>query len=179
MNRKRTAMVGVVAFVCGAISFFNARSTALSNEELGQSPSQQWLSDAPESAIALEERFDEELAALTANLMGEQKSLGVALEDPCTPNEVVLEHAENVTGAHERLIRRAGEHVVELRGKLPLANRQRLMQLCAETVRGPICRLGGQGGGRGRRDRGGMGNGRGYGRRGGAGQGGAGGGGAP
>ena len=170
MNRKRTAILGIVAFVCGAVSFFNARSTALDNRE-----PQQWLSDASESAVALEDAFDRELAGLIENLMGEQKSLGAVLEDPCTPDEIVLEHAERVVGAHEHLIRRAGEHVVELRGKLAQGKREHLMSLCAETFRGPICRLEGRGAGLDRHNGagGGMGNGQGYGygRQGGAGRG--------
>ena len=170
MNRKRTAMVAVVAFACGAISFFNARSTALSGRE-----STPWLSNASDSVVALEEEFNKELAGLITSLMDRQKTLGSVLEDPCTPDEIVLEQAESVIAAHERLMRRAGEHVVELRGNLPAGNREYLMGLCAETFRGPICRLDGQGGGRGRYDGtgGGMGNGRGYGygRQGGAGRG--------
>lgn len=163
MNRKRTAMVAVVAFACGAISFFNARSTALSGRE-----STPWLSNASDSVVALEEEFNKELAGLITSLMDRQKTLGSVLEDPCTPDEIVLEQAESVIAAHERLMRRAGEHVVELRGNLPAGNREYLMGLCAETFRGPICRLDGQGGGRGRYDGtgGGMGNGRGYGLRG-------------
>jgi hypothetical protein len=159
MNRRRTAILGIVAFVCGAVSFFNARSAALSNEELEQNTSQQLLSNASDDAVALECEFNQEMTGLVANLMGRQQSLGSALEDPCTPDEAILEHAENVVEARESLMRHAGEHVVELRGRLPADNRQHLMGLCAETVRGPICRMDGRGGGRGM--------GLGYGRRGG------------
>ena len=155
MNRKRTAIVGVVAFVCGAISFFNSRSTALSKK--GPQP---WLSDASNSTVAMENDFNKEITGLITNLLDRQKSLGLVLEDPCTPDEVVLEHGENVIWAHERLTRRAGEHVVALRGKLPAGNRQHLMRICAETFSGPLFRSQGRGGGRG------MGNGMGYGRRG-------------
>jgi len=97
--------------------------------------------------------------------MDRQKSLGSVLEDPCTPDQVVVEQAENVVAAHERLMRRAAEHVIELRGKLSAGNREHLMNLCAETFRGPICRLDGRGSGRGRQDGtgGGMGGGRGFG----------------
>ena len=160
MSRNRTAILGVIAFVCGAISFFNAHSTALSKKE-----PQPWLTDASDSTVALEDEFNQELSALIENMVDRQKSLGLVLEDPATPDEVVLEHGENVIGAHELLTMRAGEHVVALRGKLPAGNRQHLMRLCAETFRGPICRLGGRGGGRGRHNGagGGMGNGRGYG----------------
>ena len=152
MNRKRTAMLAIVAFACGAISFFNARLTALSDQKTEQRSSGQWLSDASRAAIELEEKFDEELDGLIKNLAAQQKSLALALEDPCTPNEIVLEHTEDVIGAHEHLIRRVGEHVVELRGKLPADKRDYLMHLCAETVRGPMSRLGGRAGGGGRRN---------------------------
>ena len=165
MNRKRTAILGIVALVCGAIAFFNARSNALSGRE-----SEKWLSNESNSVLAIEKDFESEMAALIATLMDEQKSLGSALEDPCTPDEVIIERAEKVIAAHEQLIRQAGEHIVKLRGKLSADNREQLMRLCAETVRGPIRRLEGHGG-RGRRN--GTGRGYGYGRQG-RGQGGAG-----
>jgi len=178
MNRKRTAVLAIVAFVCGAVSFVNARLTALSSQEAEPTASRQWLSEASGAAIELEDRFKAELDGLIANLTAEQKFLASVLEDPCTPNEVVLERTENVIGAHKHLMRRVGEHVVELRRKLPASNQDYLMSLCAETVRGPISRLGGRvDGGRqngfGGPGPGGRGNG--YGRGGGAGRGGGGG----
>lgn len=175
MNRKRTAILAIVAFACGAIAFFNARLSVLNDQKKEHKPSAQWLSDASRAAIELEEKFDEELDGLIKNLAAQQKSLALALEDPCTPNEVVLEHTEAVIGAHEHLIRRVGEHVVELRGKLPADKRDYLMHLCAQTVRGPMSRLGGRAGGGGRRNGTGGGGpggrGYGYGRGGGAGRG--------
>ncbi len=175
MNRKRTAVLAIVAFVCGAVSFLNARLTALSSQEAEPAASRQWLSEASSTAIDLEEEFDEELDGLITNLAAEQKSLASVLEDPCTADEVVLKHTEFVIGAHEHLMRRVGEHVVELYGKLSADNGDYLMHLCAETMRGPISRLGGRvGGGRqngfGRPGSGG-GRGNGYGRGGGAGRG--------
>lgn len=160
MNRKRTTILAIVAFVCAVISFFNARLTALSNQK-----TEHWLSDSPSPAVELEEKFDEELDGLINNLATQQISLALALEDPCTPNEIVLEHTEDVIGAHGHLIRRVGEHVVELRGKLPADNRNYLMHLCAETLRGPMSRLGGRAGRGGRRNGTGPGgpNGRGFG----------------
>jgi hypothetical protein len=168
MNRRRTAVLAAVAFVCAVISFFNARFGALSSLEAEAGQSKRWLSEAPGAAVELEDKFGKELDGLITKLTSEQKSLALSLEDPCTPNEVVLEHTENVISAHEHLIRRIGEHVVELRGQLPASDRDYLMGLCAETVRGPISRLGGRLGGRGGRGLGGRGPG--YGRGGGAGR---------
>jgi hypothetical protein len=173
MNRKTTALLAVVAFACAAISFLNARSAALTNQKAARGSSQPWLSDASPVAVELEKRFTEELDGLRSTLVERQKSLAAVLEDPCTPNEVVLEHTENVITAHEHMIRRVGEHLIELRGELPADNRDYLMGLCAETARGPMRRLGGRAGGYGRRNGGGPeGRGYGYGRGGGRGGGG-------
>jgi len=174
MNRKRTAALAIVAFICGAFSFYSARLTALNEQSSKSETSAKWLSNASPAVVKLEEKFNDELDVLIGNLLRKQKSLATALEDPCTPNEIVLQRSEDVIGAHEHLLMRIGEHVVELRGKLSGEKRDYLMQLCAETVRGPMSRLGGRvGGGGGRRGagRGGPGGGRyGYGR-GGAGRG--------
>jgi hypothetical protein len=174
MNRKRTAALAIVAFICGAFSFYSARLTALNDQTNEAETSAKWLSNASPAVVKLEEKFNDELDVLIGNLLRKQKSLATALEDPCTPNEIVLQRSEDVIGAHEHLLMRIGEHVVELRGKLSGEKRDYLMQLCAETVRGPMSRLGGRvGGGGGRRGagRGGPGGGRyGYGR-GGAGRG--------
>ena len=174
MNRKRTAILAIVAFACAVISFFNARLTALSDQK-----TEHWLSDSSGLVVELEEKFDEELNSLINNLATQRKSLAHSLEDPCSPNEVVLERTEDVIGAHEHLIRQVGQHIVELRGKLPADNRDYLMRLCAQTVRGPMSRLGGRAGRGGRRNGTGPGgtNGRGYGygRGGGPGRGGPGG----
>ena len=179
MNRKRTAILVIVAFTCAAISFLNARSTALSVKKTELKQPAQWLSNASSAAVELEEKFNEELGELIKNLALKQKSLALALEDPRTPNDVVLGYTEDVIGVHEQLIRRVGEHVVELRGKLQADKRDYLMHLCAETVKGPMSRLGGRaGGGRRRNGTGGggsYGQGYGYGRGGGAGRGGGGG----
>lgn len=152
MNRRSTAIVAAVAFVCGAISFFNGRSNAVRESQMQYAQSQKWLSDASPGTIQLEQRFSKELDGLVTNLTSKQASLASSLEDPCTPDKIVMKRAETVTAAHEHLMRRVGRHIVELRSKLPEDNRDDLMNLCAETLRGPISRLGepsGQGYGRG------------------------------
>jgi len=160
MSRRNTAIVAAVAFVCGVISFFDGRHTALDEQKVQYARSQKWLSDASLPAITLEEKFSRELDGLVTNLTAKQASLASALEDPCTPDEIVLQRAGSVAAAHERLLRRVGRHIVELRSELPEDNRDYLMNLCAETLRGPISRIGEPSGG-------GYGNGRGPGRMGG------------
>jgi hypothetical protein len=152
MNRKRTAILAIIAFICGAFSFYTARLKALADQKKANETPVLWLSDASPAVVKLEQRFNDELSTLIGNLLTNQKSLAMTLEDPCTPNEIVLQRSEDVIMAHEQLIRRVGQHVVELRGKLSGEKRDYLMQLCAETVRGPMSRLGGRlGGGGGRR----------------------------
>jgi len=140
-------MVAAIAFVCGAISFFNGRDAALDEQKVQYARSQKWLSDASRGTIELEEKFSREVGDLEADLTAKQASLASSLEDPCTPDEIVLQRAESVTAAHEHLLRRVGRHIVELRSRLPEDNRDYLMDLCAETLRGPISRIGEPSGG--------------------------------
>lgn len=164
MNRKRTAILVAVAFICGVGSFLNARLSALSGRE---GAAKQWLGGASAGIIEMERQFAGRLDGLRADLAAKQRGLASALDDPCTPDSFVLEHAEKVIAAHEGLMRAVGEHVVGLRSELPAADRDYLMGLCADSVRGPISRTGG---GQGRRNGGGRGYG--YGRGRGAGKGG-------
>ncbi len=181
MSKKKTTIFVIISLTAGAVSFFNARMTAQSQQNQAQMTSQQWLMDAPRTVAESEAKFNDEADKLITNLQSLQNSLAAALEDPCTPDAIVTGNVDDVIEAHEHLIRRVGEHVVELRNELPESNREHLMQLCAEAVSGPMSRLGarmggpgsgsGQGGrgyGYGRQGQGG----RGYGYRGGSGQGG-------
>ncbi|MBN2136883.1 MAG: hypothetical protein JW720_03675 [Sedimentisphaerales bacterium] len=150
MNRERTIILAVVVLACGAVSFFNARSTALSELDGRQGPAQGWLAGASEATIKLEEQFGEQLDVLLKALTAEQKSLSNSLDDPSTSDSAVLEQSDRVISAREDLVRAVGRHIVELRGKLSAGKRDYLMGICAEAVRGPISRLGGGGYGRGR-----------------------------
>jgi Spy/CpxP family protein refolding chaperone len=151
MSRKRTIALTVIVVVCGVISFVGTRIAAIGSQKTGHKESASWLAEATPSVIELEEKFNKEADGLIEDLLREQKSLASAIEDPCTPDESILAQAENVIAAHERLLRRVGEHVATLRSKLPGAQRKRLMDLCAEVVRGPIGQGRGRGYGGGRR----------------------------
>ena len=161
MSKKRTTIVVVVALFAGIVSFFNARMTALSKQNRFAGVSQQWLMDAPLNVAETEAKFNDEVDELVANLKLLQKSLAIALEDPCTPDKIVLRHVDSVNEAHGHLIRQVGEHVIRLRHKLVERNREHLMQFCAEAVSGSMSRLGarisGRDGSIGRRGQGGQG----------------------
>ena len=183
MNKNRTITLIVIVVVCGVISFVGTRIAAVGSQKTAGRASVPWLAEAAPSVIELEEKFNREVDGLIEGLLREQKSLASVIEDPCMPDEPILAQAENVIAAHERLLRRVGEHVSMLRLKLPGAQRKHLMGLCAEVLRGPIGRDRGRGygyGGPGRmgwQDGSGMGrgprgrgfgrgaNGRGYGQR--------------
>lgn len=171
MNRNRTIALAVAVIVCGGISFIGTRLAAIDAQKTGRDGSVSWLGEAAPSVVKLEEQFSNEVDELIEKLLHEQRDLAQIIEDPCTPDESILAQIENVIAVHEPLLRRVGEHVATLRSKLPEEQRERLMQLCAEVVRGPM-RQGrgrGYGGGRrmGRQDSSGAGRGprgRGYGR---------------
>ncbi len=149
MSRKKTITLTVVVLTCGGISFLAARMTASRSPEVGQAESVRWLAGAPAAVIRLEEDFNKQADKLVESLLQEQSRLAVALEDPCTPDGVVFAQSESVIAAHERLLRQIGQHIVALRLRLPEAQRERLMDLCADMVRGPLVRAGGRGAGYG------------------------------
>lgn len=173
MSRNRTIAFIVVVVACGAVSFVGTRLTATGSQN--RDGSVPWLAKADPSVIELEDKFNEEADGLIEDLLQKQNSLALAIEDPCTPDESILAQAEKAIASHEHLLRRVGEHVAMLRLKLPAEQRERLMGLCADVIRGPIGQGrgrgygygGGRGMGRGQRGRGRgrEGGGRGYGQR--------------
>lgn len=142
MSRKNTIIFVLIALLCGVLSFLNARSNALNSRNSVASHPQTLLSETSDSVINFEQNFKKQSEQLMANLTEDHKSLVAALEDPCTPDASIMEKVEKVIASHELLIKRVGEHVVELRQKLPAENRDYLMQLCTETVKGQMSRLG-------------------------------------
>jgi len=151
MNRNRTIALTVVVILCGGISFVGTRLAAIDSQKNGRNESVSWLGEAAPSVIKLEEKFSHEVDELIENLQQEQKKLALVIEDPCTSDESILAQVENVIAVHEPLLQRVGEHIATLRSKLPEMQQERLMQLCAEVLRGPMRQGGGRGYGGGRR----------------------------
>ncbi|MBN2314450.1 MAG: periplasmic heavy metal sensor [Sedimentisphaerales bacterium] len=175
MSRNRTIVFIVVVVACGVISFVSTRLAATGSQKNEHDGSIPWLAQAAPSVIELEEKFNKEADGLIEDLLQKQNSLALAIEDPYTPDASILAQVEKATASHEHLLRRVGEHVAMLRLKLPAEQRERLMGLCANVIRGPIGQGrgrgygygGGRGMGRGQRGwgRGREGGGRGYGQR--------------
>ena len=151
MKRNRTIALIVVVIICGGISFVGTRLAAIDAQKAGRNQSVSWLGEAAPSVIKLEEKFSNEVDELVENLQQEQSKLARVIEDPCTSDESILAQVENVIAAHEPLLQRVGEHITTLRSKLPAGQRERLMQLCAEVLRGPMRQGRGRGSGAGRR----------------------------
>jgi hypothetical protein len=175
MNRSGAILLTAVVVVSGGVSFVATRLAAVGPQKVERAGSVQWLSVAPSSVVELERSFNEQANALIATLLHEQKNLATAIEDPCTPDAAILAQVETVIGAHESLLRQVGEHIAALRLELPAGQREHLMDLCAQTIRGPLIRAGGGGrgfgGGSRMGPRDGSGAGRGYGYGGGSGYG--------
>lgn len=165
MSPKRAIVLMIIIVACGTTSFFRARMVAMAARQKQQKMTTGWLDEMPLRVVELEKNFADESDELTKALAEQQQALASTLDDPCSTNEAILGEVENVIYVHERLMKRVGRHVVELRSKLPATQQDYLMELCAEVVRGSMRGLGGQGGNRSRGDmaRGGAGRGRGRG----------------
>jgi hypothetical protein len=125
------------------------RLAATSSQKTEPNGSAGWMAQANPSVIEIEEEFNKEADGLIENLQREQKDLASAIEDPCTPDASILAQVEKVITAHEQLLSRVGQHIATLRSELPAAQRQRLMGLCADVLRGPMGQGQGRGGGYG------------------------------
>jgi hypothetical protein len=145
-KRKEFVVLAMLMFVFGAVSFFATRLSAVTEQEAEHAGQISWLGDAPTEVIELEESFDSEASRLVESLISEQKSLGLLLGNAESADAVVMAQIEKVIHAHEHLMIRVGEHIIELRGALAGAEQERLMRLCAEVIRGPMRRLDAQGG---------------------------------
>jgi hypothetical protein len=167
MKRNRAIILTAVMTISGGISFVATRLAATGPHQAGPAAIT-WLSGAPTSIVELEKGFSGQADALINALLQAQRALATAIEDPCTPDAAILAQVETVIAAHESLLRQIGAHIATLRLELPAGQRQRLMDLCADTVRGPLIRGGGAGrgfgGGSRMGPRDGSGAGRGYGR---------------
>lgn len=145
-RRKEVIVLAMVMLVFGAISFFGTRLSAVTEQETGPVAQASWLGDAPIEVIELEESFDGEMRRLVDRLIGEQRSLGLLLGNAETADGAVMAQIEKVMQAHEHLMIRVGEHIIELRGVLAATQQERLMRLCVEVIRGPMRGLDGEGG---------------------------------
>ncbi len=170
MSRNRAIILTAIMTISGGVSFVATRLAATAPQEAELTRSGRWLNGAPSSVVELDRNFEERASALVETLLQEQKNLAAAIEDPCAPDAAIFAHVETVIGAHESLLRQVGKHIAALRSELPAGQRERLMDLCAEIVRGPLIRGGGggrgpgYGGGSRMGPRDGSGAGRGYGR---------------
>ncbi|UCF44225.1 MAG: Spy/CpxP family protein refolding chaperone [Planctomycetota bacterium] len=145
-RRKEVVILAMLMLVFGAISFFGTRLSGVTEQETGPVARVSWLRDAPIEVVELEESFDSEVSRLVDRLIGEQRSLGLLLGNAETADAVVMAQVEKVIHAHEHLMIRVGEHIIELRRVLAATQQERLMRLCAEVIRGPMRGLDGEGG---------------------------------
>jgi len=167
ISQKRAIMLTTIVVLCGTMSFFRTRMVTMAARQRQQTMTTGWLDKMPLGLVEFEKSFAEESDELTKALAEQQQTLASTLEDPCSTNEAILSEVENAICAYERLMKRVGQHVVELRSKLPATKQDYLMELCAEVVRSLMRGLAGQGGNSGRGDmaRRSAGRGRGRGRR--------------
>ncbi len=142
MSGKKEIFYIIIILTSGFLSFVNARMRTLSQKIQVEGTSEQWLVNEPLKITESETKFNDEVSRLTSNLGKLQSELLGVLDNPLSSNDDILEHVDSVNQVHEYLIRQIGEHIVELRHELGQANREKLMQFCAEAVSGPMRRLG-------------------------------------
>jgi len=133
MNRLNGAILLVA--VAGAVAIGSYTATR-QRQQCGCGGRCMWLRGAPQPAVDLEHRFNSDAVALDQQLRREQAGLAALIEDPRSTETAILGQARTVSEAREQLMRRAGQHVINLRKELSPAQCRSLMQFSAEVVCG-------------------------------------------
>ena len=157
MSRRNTAVLILITLVCGIGAFFASRTVASAGDEVSDMSLCQCLTGETCEITDIEEEFREKIQQLSFGLKDHRKELAEIIDDAGSDPKSIKQKSEAVIIAQENLIRSVGEHIITLRGKLSHEQKEHLMRLCANSVRGPMRRrnghASGQGNGRQRRMR--------------------------
>jgi hypothetical protein len=133
MKRRGIFLVGM-ALAAGAMAFLVGRAAAVRPKVPG------WLEDVPAETVQAEQDFQDQTRRLTQALRDEQAALISMLPDGRFTGEQILAQVDTVTQSYARLAESVGAHLVRLDGVLPRVQGRRLMQCCANSIRGSMQR---------------------------------------
>ena len=118
---------GVASFVAGHVAG-SAQPVAVRSDR------PDWLQEAPDAALTLEQQFLPQAQQLQQELRRQQNVLLGMLEDRRSTDDQISVQLSAVARCRENLIRAVGNHVVELREVLPGPQQRCLMQSCGQFL---------------------------------------------
>jgi hypothetical protein len=116
----------------------NAAAAAPATQPAASNPVVAWLGGSVNEQARIaghDPTFDEDLRRLRGELESKRAALAELLENRDSTDAAVRDQVEAVIAANASLQRRVMEHVLALRDHLTPAQQQRLMNLCAASIR--------------------------------------------
>jgi hypothetical protein len=143
MRHASMITVAVIALGAGVGSFVGTmaqgeRPAALEAPLKDANAFERWLGLSSNQVVEIakdDPAFTAEAASLAGTLDQERDGLAALLEAVATPDQEILTQVERVIAAHDALERRVAAHVLAVRHHLTFDQQERLMGLCAASVR--------------------------------------------
>lgn len=140
MKRRDTFILVGVVLAAGTAAFSVGRTAALRQATDATGEQVQWLKGAPLEAVQTEQQFEQQTRQLIGQVRAKQAVLSSMLPDTRFTGEQILGQVDDIAQSYATLARSVGGHVARLRSTLPEAQKQQVMQSCANSVRGSMQR---------------------------------------
>ncbi|MCL5278668.1 MAG: hypothetical protein M1376_02025 [Planctomycetes bacterium] len=138
MKRRDTFILVGVILAAGTAAFCVGRTAALRQKTDAAGPPARW--PASGQAVQTEQRFEQQTGQLIDEVRAKQAQLTSMLPDARFTGAQILGQVEDIAQSYARLARSVGGHVALLCSTLPQAQRQQVMQSCANSLRGGMQR---------------------------------------
>lgn len=124
-------LILVAALAVGVLSFVTGRLMA---SRPADRDSTGWLAGAPKSIRTAEQEFEQNVQDLTQTVTADKSELATLLADPCSTDTEIVDQLDRVLESNAALMTAVGTHVVELRSRLSVQQRDLLLKSCVESL---------------------------------------------
>lgn len=138
MKRRDTCILFGVILAAGAAAFCVGRAEARRQRADATSPQAPWRA-SPEM-VQTEQRFEQQTRQRIEEVRAKQAELALMLPDDRFTGPQILGQVDDIAQSYAALARSVGGHMALLRSTLPQAQRQQVMQSCANSLRGSMQR---------------------------------------
>jgi hypothetical protein len=140
VKRRDTFILVGVILVAATGAFSVGRSAALRQRTDATGAQPEWLQGVSPESAQTEQRFEQRARQLMSEVRAKQTVLTSMLPDTRFTGEQILGQVDDIAQSYATLARSVGGHIATLRSILPAAQRQQIMQSCANSVRGSMQR---------------------------------------
>ena len=140
MKRHLNLIITIIlTLAAGIASFTITRGSAVTGTTAPENHMSNWLelSSAQNEAIQTSEpHFQQEAAELSEAFRQERQTLARLFDDAQSNDEQILAQVEKVISAHNELLRRVVGYILAVRNHLEANQKEKLLHLCGQIIRG-------------------------------------------